>query len=60
MASFKQLQLFADKEIDQCLQIVARPFTEHVYFPDTPADPLGIESMLLIITTKSLFTFVLF
>ncbi|CAF1295676.1 unnamed protein product [Adineta ricciae] len=43
MASFKQLKLFVDKELDQCLQNVVRPFTEHVYFPETPVDPLGIE-----------------
>ncbi|UJR23173.1 hypothetical protein I4U23_026193 [Adineta vaga] len=43
MASFKQLKLFVDKELDQCLRNVVRPFTEHVYFPETPIDPLGIE-----------------
>ncbi|CAF3657895.1 unnamed protein product [Rotaria socialis] len=43
MASFKQLKLFADKELDHCLQTVVRPFTEHVYFPETLVDPLGIE-----------------
>ncbi|CAF0962860.1 unnamed protein product [Rotaria sordida] len=43
MASFKQLKLFVDKELDHCLQNVARPFTEHVYFPETSIDPLGIE-----------------
>jgi len=43
MASFKQLKLFVDKELDQCLQNVIRPFTEHVYFPETPIDPLEIE-----------------
>jgi hypothetical protein len=46
MASFKQFKLFVDKELDQCLQNVARPFAEHVYFPDTPIDPLEIESMI--------------
>ena len=43
MASFKQLKLFVDKELDSCLQNVLRPFTEHVYFPETQADPLKIE-----------------
>ncbi|CAF4345464.1 unnamed protein product, partial [Adineta steineri] len=43
MASFKQLKLFVDKELDQCLQNVVRPFTEHVYFPETFIDPLEIE-----------------
>ncbi|CAF1221445.1 unnamed protein product [Adineta steineri] len=43
MASFKQLKLFVDKELDQCLQNVVRPFTEHVYFPETLIDPLEIE-----------------
>ncbi|CAF1103430.1 unnamed protein product [Rotaria sp. Silwood1] len=43
MASFKQLKLFVDKELDHCLQNVVRPFTEHAYFPETPIDPLGIE-----------------
>ena len=47
MASFKQLKLFVDKELDQCIQNVVRPFTEHVYFPETPIDPLETESMLL-------------
>jgi len=46
MASFKQLNLFVDKELDQCLQNVVRPFTEHVHFPETPIDPLEIESMI--------------
>ena len=46
MAVFKELKLFVDKELDQCLQTVARPFTEHVYFPESPIDPLEIESML--------------
>lgn len=45
-SSFKQLNLFVDKEVVQCLQNVLRPFTEHVYFPDTPIDPLETESML--------------
>ncbi|CAF3045317.1 unnamed protein product [Rotaria sp. Silwood2] len=43
MALFKQLKLFVDKELDHCLQSVVRPFTEHVYFPETPIDPLEIE-----------------
>lgn len=43
MASFKQLKLFIDKEVDQCLQNVVRPFTEHVFFPETPIDPLETE-----------------
>lgn len=46
MASFKQLKLFADKELDQCLQNVVRPFTEHVFFPETPIDPLETESRI--------------
>jgi len=46
MASFKQLKLFVDKEVDQCLQNVVRPFTEHVYFPETLVDPLEIESRI--------------
>jgi hypothetical protein len=46
MALIKELKLFVDKELDQCLQNVVRPFTEHVYFPETPVDPLEIESML--------------
>ena len=45
MASYKQLQLFVDKELDHCLQSVFRPFTEHVYFPEISIDPLEIESM---------------
>jgi hypothetical protein len=46
MGSLKQLKLFVDKELDQCLQNVVRPFTEHVYFPEIPIDPLEIESMI--------------
>jgi hypothetical protein len=46
MASFKQVNLFVDKECGQCLQNVVRPFTEHVFFPESPIDPLETESML--------------
>ena len=45
MASFKQLKLFVDKELDSCLQNVLRPFTEHVFFPETQTDPLKIEGI---------------
>jgi hypothetical protein len=46
MASFQQLKLFVDKEVDQCLQNVVRPYTEHVLFPESPIDPLETESMI--------------
>ena len=45
MASFKQQQLFVEKELDYCFQNILRPFTEHVLFPDIPVDPLETESM---------------
>ena len=55
MASFKQLKLFIDKEVDQCLQNVVRPFTEYVFFPETPMDPLETESRSFRINCLSLF-----
>jgi len=43
MASVKQQQLFVDKDLDYCFQNILRPFTEHVYFPETPVDPLETQ-----------------
>ena len=47
MASFQQQQLFVDKDLDICFQNILRPFTEHVYFPETPIDPLETQSMFI-------------
>ncbi|CAF0845405.1 unnamed protein product [Didymodactylos carnosus] len=32
-STFKELQLYTDKEVDNCLQSVITPLKEHVYFP---------------------------
>lgn len=53
--SFKQEKLYSNKDVDNCLQSIVRPLTEHVYFSVDSVDPLETESISILIRIYFVF-----